>query len=106
MGGRLLLIMLVPATKTPFLSFLEHGGFEKKYERVQYGREVFQKRFEVEKCCFLTNILLEIFEHNVLDKAAFLDFKPFFEKLPGRPGPSRIFFETAVLQKAQKRGFS
>ena len=43
MGGESVKI-LVPAAKTPFLSFLEDGGFEKKYERVQFGREVFQKK--------------------------------------------------------------
>ena len=50
---------LVPAAKTPFLSFLEDGGFEKKYERVQFGREVFQKKVWSWEIWVLTNILLE-----------------------------------------------
>ena len=69
------------------------------------SNEVFQKKtIEVEKCCFIEYILLEIFEQNVLDKAAFLDLKPFFEKLPGRTGPSRIFFRNRRPPKSSKTG--
>ena len=42
MGGGKTLIDFVSEAKTPFLSFLDDGGFEKKYERVRFGRENFQ----------------------------------------------------------------
>ena len=43
-GGGKTLIDFVSEAKTPFLSFLDDGGSEKKYERVRFGRESFQKK--------------------------------------------------------------
>ena len=37
-------IDFVSEAKTPFLSFLDGSGSEKKYERVRFGREIFQKK--------------------------------------------------------------
>ncbi len=43
-GGCKNLIDFVSEAKTPFLSFLDDGGSEKKYERVRFGREILQKK--------------------------------------------------------------
>ena len=43
-GGGKKTFEVVSEAKTPFLSFLDGSGSEKKYERVRFGREFFQKK--------------------------------------------------------------
>ena len=43
-GGGKIFNEFVSEAKTPFLSFLDGSGSEKKYERVRFGREIFQKK--------------------------------------------------------------
>ena len=97
---------VVSEAKTPFLSFLDDGGSEKKYERVRFGRESFQKKSEVGKNVFLGRFCSKFWSKMYSIKLHFPTSNLFLKIFSTEPDPLVFFFETAVVQKAQKRGLS
>ena len=87
---------VVSEAKTPFLSFLDDGGFEKNTRGSGSVEKIFKKGLKLGNEALSSTFCSKI-SSKISLKLFFFQLQTFFENFPDQTGPSRIFFGTAVI---------